>query len=310
MRNFQRDGLRQMVVPKGRVAYEPNSLDQSGPRETATRGFTPFSAAGTPETLSAEKTRRRADTFADHYSQARQLFRSLTPPEQTHVCSAFAFELGKVETKAIRRRMLGHLRLVDTDLATTVESALGMEGQADTITAAVEPRDLPTSPALSIIAKAPATLEGRKIGVLLTNGFDESLLEELRQGATKEKAALAIIAPKVGGALNSKGKLVEVDFALSAAPSFFFDAVVVLASADGIKPLVNEAAAREWVANAFSHLKVIGHTTEAGALLKAGGVKTDAGVVTTDDKAALRSFLATAKKGRIWDREPKLRSPG
>jgi catalase len=310
MRNFQRDGLRQMTVPKGRVAYEPSSLDNGVPREDPVRGFTPFPAKGAPETLNAEKTRRRADTFADHYSQARQLFRSLTPTEQTHVISAFAFELGKVETKAIRCRMLGHLHLIDKALAGPVEDALGMEGQAESLTPAVQPRDLKPSPALSILAKAPETLEGRKVGVLVTNGFDSALLAELRTAAKKEKATLVLIAPKVGGATNSAGKLVEADFALSAAPSFFFDTVAILASEDGAKKLSTEAAALDWVSDAFGHLKVIGHTSDAAPLLKAAGVKIDAGIITADNKAGVSEFISTAKKGRIWAREPKLRSPG
>ncbi|HEY1110061.1 MAG TPA: catalase, partial [Opitutaceae bacterium] len=147
MRNFQRDGLRQMTVPKGRVAYEPSSLDGGYPRENAARGFQSFPAKGAPENDDPQKTRLRKETFADHYSQARMFFRSLTEPEQRHVISAFAFELGKVETKPVRCRMLGHLHLVDEDLAAGVEAALGMEGQAQTITPAVEPKDLEPSPA-------------------------------------------------------------------------------------------------------------------------------------------------------------------
>ena len=42
MRNFQRDGHMQMEVPKGRVSYEPNSLDPQGPRELPGGGFTTF----------------------------------------------------------------------------------------------------------------------------------------------------------------------------------------------------------------------------------------------------------------------------
>ena len=33
MHNFQRDGVRRMEIPQGRVAYEPNSLAPDGPRE-------------------------------------------------------------------------------------------------------------------------------------------------------------------------------------------------------------------------------------------------------------------------------------
>ena len=57
----------------------------------------------------------------------------MTEPEQRHIVSAFAFELGKVETVAIRRRMLGHLDIVDQALGDAVAQALGMEGQAEKI---------------------------------------------------------------------------------------------------------------------------------------------------------------------------------
>src|SRR6202012_6118968 len=40
--NLQRDGHMQMLVPKGRVNYEPNSLDPARPRQTPGRGFARF----------------------------------------------------------------------------------------------------------------------------------------------------------------------------------------------------------------------------------------------------------------------------
>ncbi|MES2696947.1 MAG: catalase [Verrucomicrobiota bacterium] len=310
MRNFQRDGLRQMMVPKGRVAYEPSSLDGGFPRENSALGFKTFPATDAPETLNAEKTRRRKETFADHYSQARMFFQSLTEPEQRHVVSAFAFELAKVESKPVRCRMLGHLHIIEKSLATQVEQALGMEGQAQFITPAVEPKKLAPSPALSLFAKAEPTLEGRKVGVLVTAGFDSALLHELQAAVEAERAVLVRIAPKIGGVINKAGNLLEADLALSAAPSIFFDAVVVLASAEGAKTLSTEAAAVDWMRDAFGHLKAIGHTASAAPLLTAAGIKPDEAVIVTDDKKAIRQFVAQAKKGRLWDREPKLRSPG
>ncbi len=310
MRNFQRDGLRQMTVPKGRVAYEPSSLEPKGPRENPKVGFTPFSAQVSKETLDAQKTRRRNDTFADHYSQGRLLFRSLTEPEQRHVISAFAFELAKVVTKDIRCRMLGHLHHLDETLATAVEAALGMEGQAQKIDAVVPPKDLAPSPALSILGKAEPTLEGRKVGILITPGFSAALLAELKAALKKEKATCAVIAPKVGGAPDSSGKLQEADHALSGAPSVFFDAVTLLVSAEGAKALVKEAAAIDWVRDAFGHLKVIGHTADTAPLLKAAGIKADEGVIALETKGDTTTFIKTSKAGRIWAREPKLRSPG
>ena len=305
MHNFQRDGLRQMEVPKGRVNYEPNSFDGGVPRENPTRGF-----ASHPEPLDATKQRKRAETFADHYSQARMFFRSLTEPEQRHMVSAFAFELAKVETKTIRLRMLGHLALIDATLHKQVAAALGMPEKADAIAPAVAPRDLAPSPALSIIGKAPSTLQGRKIGVLITDGFDSTLLAALRRGAKAEKAAFAVIAPKVGGATDRNGTLVEADFPLSAAPSVFFDATVILASDVGAKDLATQAAAVAWAGDAFAHLKVLGHTIGAQPLLDRAGVQPDSGVIGLRNGKDVAGFLAAAKKGRIWKREPKLRRPG
>ena len=305
MRNFQRDGLRQMDVPKGRVNYEPNSLDGGVPRENPERGFATFA-----EPIEAPKLRRRPETFADHYSQARLNFNSLTEPEQRHMISAFAFELGKVETKAIRERMLGHLQNIHADLYAGVVDALGLKTEVPAIQPAVQPRDLEPSPALSLIGKALATLKGRKIGVLITDGFDSALLDALRTAAKSEKAAIAVIAPKIGGVIDAEGALVEGDFALSAAPSVFFDALVILASEEGAVDLSTQAAAVDWVANGFAHLKVLAHTAEAQPLLDKGGVIPDAGIIPITSSKSIRAFTQAAKQGRIWDREPPLRRPG
>src|SRR6202050_2879026 len=124
--NFQRDAMHQMVVHKGRVAYEPNSLDPNGPRETVERGFR---TSVRPD--GGSPVRLRSESFADHYSQARLFYRSISEPEQRHVAQALTFELSKVQTEAIRLRMLGHLLLIDRELANVVIGALGAEGKAE-----------------------------------------------------------------------------------------------------------------------------------------------------------------------------------
>src|SRR6202022_198449 len=101
------------------------------------------------------------------------------------------------------------------------------------LTPAKRPIDLAPSPALSLIKKAPATLKGRKIGVLITDGVDDALLDRLRAAVEKEKAVLAVIAAKIGGIKTKGGKRLAADHALSAAPSIFFDAVALCPSAAG-----------------------------------------------------------------------------
>ncbi len=304
-KNFQRDGMHQMQIPKGRVSYEPNSLDPGVPRENPTRGF-----SSVPEVMDGAKERKRSETFADHYSQARQFYASMTPTEQNHIISAFAFELTKVETPAIRLRMLAHLANINTALHDGVAEALGMKEKEQPIQPRVAPRDLPASPSLSILTKAPKTLEGRKVGILVTDGFSSAALKTLREKAKAEKTAVLIIAPKVGGAMDDKGVLTPADQSLTTAPSLLFDTVAVLASKEGAQDLATQAPAIDWVRDAFGHLKVIGLSPESQVLLDKAGIAPDAGVVEVDQSKGIDAYFEAAKAGRVWSREPTLRRPG
>ena len=60
------------------------------------------------------------------------------------------------------------------------------------------------SPALSLIKKAPKTLEGRKVGVLVTDGSDPAFVAALRTAVEKAGARLQVVAPKIGGARKAK----------------------------------------------------------------------------------------------------------
>ncbi len=302
MRNLQRDGHMRGLVAQGRVAYEPNSLDPGGPRENSAQGFHSCPAV---DINGGEKVRARSDTFADHYSQARLFWRSMTAPEQDHIASAFAFELGKVETMAVRSRMLGHLAIIDDDLHTRVEGALGMEGQSAAIEPARPPIDLDPSPALSILQKAAPTLAGRTVGVLIDDGVDEALIDRLRDAVKKAGGGIAVVAPRVAGTVGSHGKPVAADHALAGAPSILFDAVVVAAGG-----LETQLAAVEWVREAFGHLKVIGHVPAAADLIAAAGVTADGGLVELVGAKATEAFVAAAKGPRIWSRAPGARPPG
>ncbi len=62
--NFQRDGVRRMDIPKGQVAYEPNSIAPDGPREDPERGFTSVAGARCRATRCASDRRRSPITTA------------------------------------------------------------------------------------------------------------------------------------------------------------------------------------------------------------------------------------------------------
>ena len=303
MHNFQRDGMARVRVDSGRVSYEPNSLAPQLARESPA-GFVTHRAVAP-----GAKVRERSPTFADHYSQARMFWRSMTPPEQRHIASAFSFELSKVETLAIRTRMLGHLKVIEPELHDRVATAMGMQGAADVITPAVAPRDLAPSPALSILGRAPQTLEGRKLGILIGDGFDAALVAQLRAAAEKAKAAVELVGLKIGGARSSDGELVPVDHTVGGGPSVIFDVVAVVPGAAAIADLLAEAGAIQWVSDAFTHCKVIGAVAEARPLLDAARVQADAGVIELAGGKAVAQLITVAKNGRVWDREVTVRGP-
>ncbi|RUZ05853.1 catalase, partial [Mesorhizobium sp. M7A.F.Ca.CA.002.15.1.1] len=230
--HFQQDGHMAMRNPAGRANYEPNSWGL-GPREDPQRGFRSFSDAE-----QGQKVRLRAESFADHYSQARQFFNSQTPPEQRHIAMALTFELSKVQAPAIRERMVSHLLNIDETLATTVADKLGIRDMPEPAEAAVPPRDdLPPSPALSIIQNGPDSFEGRKVGVMLSDGADVALFEELRSAIEAEGAVMEVVAPKVGGVEAADGTHIEARHMIDGGPSVLFDAVVLLLSEAGAGPL-------------------------------------------------------------------------
>ncbi len=222
---LQQDGHMAMINPKGRANYEPNSWGQ-GPRESPERGFRSFAAEE-----SGTKQRVRSERFADHYSQARQFYISQTPVEQRHIKDAFVFELSKVETPAIRARVVAHLRNVDEGLAQQVAEGLGLEPMPEAATPA-RPlvKDLRPSPALSILATARGTLEGRKIGVLLSDGADGAIAKALEGAAKQAGAMVEFVTPTIGGVSMSDGSRIEGQQKLGGGPSVLYDAVALILS--------------------------------------------------------------------------------
>lgn len=302
--HFQQDGHMAMRNPVGRVNYEPNSFGE-GPRESRSRGYRHF-----PAEESGTKVQLRPESFADHYSQARQFFLSQTPPEQRHIIMALTFELSKVETVAIRERMVSHLINIDETLASEVAHRLGMAAMPKAATAAVPTRqDLEPSPALSIAERGPKRFEGRKLGILVTDGVDAKLLKALTSAVLKEKGLVELIAPKVGGATTSDGSFIEAQHMIDGGPSVLFDAVALLPSEAGVEDLLKEATARDFVADAFQHCKFIGYNDVALPLLEKAGIAKDIdeGVLELSGGTTLTSFVEELGKLRIWGREPSVK---
>jgi len=293
-----------MRNPVGRANYQPNSHGE-GPRESPSRGYRHF-----PADEQGQKARLRPESFADHYSQARQFFISQTGAEQRHIASALTFELSKVESLAIRERMVSHLLNIDETLATTVAQKLGFQSMPKPADAAMPTRqDLEASPALSIVERGPMRFEGRKLGIMIADGVDAKLLKALTKAVAAQKAVIELIAPKVGGVTADDGSSIEANHMIDGGPSVLFDAVVLLTSHQAIDDLVKEAAARDFVADAFQHCKYIGYDQSAMPLLEKAGIsgQLDEGTIQLSDSKDIEAFVEELGKLRVWGREPSVK---
>ena len=293
MHNFQRDGMMQMAVPKGRANYEPNSLDQAGedpgPRATD-QGFKTVEKMTDLGNEPDQKLRVRPELFGDHYSQARLFYRSQTEPEQRHIADAITFELSKVGLGHVIQRVLGHLRVIDEELAEMVA-----EGLAEDLPEAAKPHravvDMPVSDALSIMKSAKHTLKGRHVGILIGDGGDTAKADAIKAAVEAEGGMVTMIAKERG----------KAEAQLAGTPSVLLDAVaLVLGQDDGAK-FAKYKPAIDFVSDAFAHLKAIGCDDAAAPLLKAAGVQPDEGVTGLDAGA----FVKAAAK-RFYAREEKL----
>jgi len=300
--HFQQDGHMAMHNPVGRANYEPNSWgpEAGGPREDPKRGFRSFAQAA-----EGEKLRIRPESFADHYSQARQFYFSQTPIEQKHIGDALVFELSKVERPDIRSRMVSHLRNIDGDLAVTVADGLGLELPEAAKAARPTISDLPPSDALSIVKNGPQSFAGRKLGLLVTDGADADLVNALIAAVKKAGAMCEIVAPKIGGATLSDGTLLKADQKVDGGPSILYDAVAVIASDDGAELLAMDATAKDFVTDAFAHCKFIGLSKQTQPLLAKAGIADDLddGCFALASKADANSFVEALAPLRFWDRE-------
>src|SRR6202521_1136995 len=159
--HFQQDGHMAIRNPSGRVNYEPNSWGgtEGGPRESRETGFQSFAAEE-----KGRKVRERSESFADHYSQARQFYVSQTKVEQGHIADALIFELSKVQKAAIRLRLVSHLPHIDAKLADRVAKGLGLRDKLQPPSPAKQPlAGLKPSKALSIALNGPKSFAGRKV---------------------------------------------------------------------------------------------------------------------------------------------------
>lgn len=85
-----------------------------------------------------------------------------------------------------------------------------------------------------------------------------------------------------------------------------YDAIAILATEQGVKALIRLPPARQFVADAFAHLKFIGYSGEAVLPLfeKAGILgDLDEGCMEVTGMSQMMKFMEACKTQRLWKRE-------
>ncbi|HEY0730634.1 MAG TPA: catalase-related domain-containing protein, partial [Pyrinomonadaceae bacterium] len=288
--------------------------------------------------IDARKIRERSPSFHDHFSQARLFFQSQSEIEQLHIIKALRFELGKVETIPIRKRMLFLLAQVDKELANSVAEGLGeaipaklekpmnMSVPGDMDPKKVQPKravEMDVSPALRMIDNPNfpnPTIETRKIAFLVSDGFDDAALLDMKQTLMTAGAVVVTVAPRLGVLRGVNGTEVRADFSFLTGSSVLFDAFYVPDGEASVASLKAQPDVANFLIEAYKHCKTIAASGAGVELLASTGIVTAADEIPRTDKFEFRpgllatreayvpglgdQFVTSIARHRHWEREP------
>ncbi|WP_026533759.1 catalase [Arthrobacter sp. H14] len=311
--DMHRDGMHQSAVPTGVAPYKPNSLDGGCP---FTAGEDMGGYVEVPQEIKdAMKVRKAPASFADHTSQARLFYRSLTPVEQDHVIAAYTFELGKCYEQAVKERQLKALANIDAELCSAVAGGLGLPVPEPT----EELAEVQPSAALSQIGKE-WPLDGRIVGIVADMDSD---LESVRavQTAVFDAGMVPLIVAPTGGKLGEGENALTVQRSFTTTRSVEFDAILLAGApmpgpdaADGLDAKAGDSRASEAVdprvtlmlSEAFRHAKAVGGWGQAETAFTAAGVDVNApGVVLgSSGTEVLGEVAGLLARHRVWERFP------
>ena len=232
---YQRDGMHRQAIHRGRVSYEPNSLGGGCPFQAGAAGFVSFPEPVEPK---EHKVRGKAERFADHYTQATLFWNSQSPVERAHIVSAFRFELSKVQTPAVRERMVSGLMNVAPELAEAVGRGLGLAEMPAPMPKVLQKKVRPEvvkSPALSLFARpGDGGIRARRVAILVADGVKGKELTAIHERLLSAGAVPRFVATRLGSVTSDDGEALAVGVTLETAPSVLFDAVVLPDGADGV----------------------------------------------------------------------------
>ena len=323
--NNQRDGYMRQQINKGKVAYEPNSLGGGCPFQAKMKDG---SFVSHTERIDTSKIRARSKSFNDYFSQATLFYNSQSDAEKKQITEAFQFELGKVETTEVQKRMVGLLTQVDKQLARNIADKLGFEvptGPESPVQRGVpaddDPSDydqMPVNPSvkvdksLSLDAIGKSGISTRKIAFLCADGVDGNSLSTMKSALTSQGAMVKILAPHGGRIRTSEGTEEKVDHDYATTASVLFDAVFIPSGEKSVEKLKKEANVIKFLNEVYKHCKPIAVDGNARELQeptyfngKWDGDLQEQGIIVqqgTPEKLS-QDFIRIIEKHRFWNRE-------
>ena len=290
--NTQRDGFQRHTVNVGPVNYQPNSRGNGCPMQNGGSGFVTY-----PAPVSGRKVRERSESFNDHFTQATLFWNSMSDPEKEHIVDAFRFELGKVETRHIRERMIDILLHVDESLAHRVAYGIGVpvngpgndlasarkrlqEGWAKFGTTGIPGAKIAAStpaqaPELSMVVNPnypKDSIATRKIAFLIADGVNCDQVDKVRDALKKAGATVELVSTKLGPVTSAAGKTLEPDKSFLTAASVFYDAIFVPGGSQSVGTLRGEGDAVHFINEAFKHCKALAAAGEGVDLLVSSNI--------------------------------------
>lgn len=273
--NNQRDGIHRRAIPRGRVAYEPNSLAGGCPFQMGSGGFMSYPPAVAQNNEPIDKVRGKAEKFAEHYNQARLFFDSQTSVERNHIIGGFRFELSKVTVPGIRERMVASLRNVSEELATAVANGLGMnmpEPMPPTLKRAPK-MEVTVSRALSLMAlPGSGGIRTRKVALIIADGIKAEPIAMLVAALAAAGAVPKLLSTRLGTIRSLDGQAFEVDATLENMPAVLFDALVLPDGEEAVTRLAKDGHVIDFLRDQYRHGKTIWVGPASAQLLDRAGV--------------------------------------
>lgn len=281
--NNQRDGMHQMNVNKGQVAYHKNALNNNDPHTTPKEegGYEHYQ-----EKVEGHKIQKRSESFKDYYSQAKLYLNSLTQAEFDHTVGGFSFEIGMCNSVTIKQNAVNQLNKVDRTLAERVAKNVGVE-----VPETNEEVQSDATDSQLTMEKFDIPLAGHSVAVAVNGDINTDTLKSYAQTFTENKLNYAFV--------GQHPKDISKDFGITetfdTAHPTLFDSLIVLSDGSDVSPAVEEFAELT-----YKHSKpLVVNQTAATGLTEAKLNLAAPGVFVSDDP---QTIVQAFDRKRYWDR--------